>query len=169
MIVREFKDHVAIQCEEREKNLAGIDRMLDGWRSLGYTSQFSVKYNGVDRIILSTQGKQSEEAQGEKNKRLRLVNIENKDFILEIDKDEYILGKSEDMADGYIPISSAVSRKHCKICKQENGDYIVQDLGSLNGTFLDGQWVSTENTIPLKTGNILKMADLEFRVELYLV
>lgn len=57
-----------------------------------------------------------------------------------------------------------VSRKHCEFFEQEGRVYL-RDLGSTNGTILDGELVETSVKIPLESGAIVKVGSLEFRVE----
>lgn len=55
-----------------------------------------------------------------------------------------------------------ISRKHCEIA-ESNGQVIVRDLGSLNGTFLGGERISEA---PLKDGDELMVGSVTFRVHL---
>jgi CheY-like chemotaxis protein len=59
--------------------------------------------------------------------------------------------------------SPLISRRHCCLCLQ--GDQIcVQDLGSRNGTFLNGQPV--KGIQPLQEGDLLQLAYMTFHVRL---
>ena len=57
-----------------------------------------------------------------------------------------------------------VSRKHCEIFEQDGAVYL-RDLGSTNGTFVDGALVETSARVPLETGSVVRVGGLEFRVE----
>jgi predicted component of type VI protein secretion system len=57
-----------------------------------------------------------------------------------------------------------VSRKHCEFFEQEGGVYL-RDLGSTNGTFLNGELIETSAKVPLEPGAVVKIGSLEFRVE----
>jgi two-component system cell cycle response regulator len=53
-----------------------------------------------------------------------------------IDADETVLGRGHGCR---VRIEdSALSRKHCRIIKK-SGDYVIEDLGSTNGTFVDAE------------------------------
>jgi phosphoserine phosphatase RsbU/P len=60
--------------------------------------------------------------------------------------------------------SKAVSRRHAQIVGGD-GTYHIEDLGSVNGTFLNGQRITDSR--PLKNGDLLKVGDyfLTFRQE----
>ncbi len=73
-----------------------------------------------------------------------------------LDDFPFTIGRSE-TAD--LPIdSSRVSRQHVSILR-EGDDFRVRDLGSTNGTFLNGQRIDEE---ALVDGDLLVIADLEF-------
>jgi predicted component of type VI protein secretion system len=57
-----------------------------------------------------------------------------------------------------------VSRKHCEFFEQDGGVYL-RDLGSTNGTFLNGELIETSAKVPLEPGALVKIGSLEFRVE----
>ena len=54
---------------------------------------------------------------------------------LPLEKDETVIGKDPSV-DFCIP-DAAISRRHCVIARKQDG-YVVRDLGSTNGTFVDG-------------------------------
>jgi pSer/pThr/pTyr-binding forkhead associated (FHA) protein len=61
------------------------------------------------------------------------------------------------------PRSEAVSRRHCEILV-EGENVIVRDLGSKNGTFINGERIQTEDVAVLRTGDKLRIGPLRFEV-----
>ena len=53
-------------------------------------------------------------------------------------ENEFLIGKSRERVQGVITGNNAVSRVHCKIVRQ-NGSYFVVDMGSSNGTYVNGK------------------------------
>lgn len=80
-----------------------------------------------------------------------------------IDTEECILGKSPEYAHKVIEGSSSVSRKHCRIC-WISGQFYIEDMGSLNHTYVNGILVKNGECIPLQTGDVIQIADLEYEV-----
>jgi predicted component of type VI protein secretion system len=58
--------------------------------------------------------------------------------------------------------SSQVSRKHCQLF-EKNGMLLVKDLGSANGTFVNGKKVDTQRV--MEPGDELTIGSIVFRVE----
>lgn len=81
---------------------------------------------------------------------------------IRITKDDFIIGKKRDSVDGVIGFSPMVSRIHCKVVKQ-NGCYYMVDLGSSNGTFVNGKRLSPNVFEQISNGDIIRMANVEFR------
>lgn len=78
-----------------------------------------------------------------------------------IPKGGLIIGRSAKKADYLISDDTDVSRVHCRVYFK-NGKCYVEDLGSLNGTYIDGLKVKAESE--LTVGSVLKVAEQEFRV-----
>lgn len=83
-------------------------------------------------------------------------------MIFIVDKPEFVLGKSKN-ADGVIAGSTMVSRNHCRITKSGNS-YMVEDMNSTNGTSINGYVLNPNEMYYLNQGDILALADVEFRV-----
>lgn len=82
---------------------------------------------------------------------------------IHVDKDEYIIGKKAGAVDGVVALSEAVSRIHCKIVKQSQ-QFFVQDLDSMNHTFVNGEYIPPFELMELNDRDILSIADVDFRV-----
>ncbi len=57
-------------------------------------------------------------------------------------------------------LEAGVSRRHAKIQRQED-QFFVQDLGSTNGTFVNGQRLPPNRPHPLQAGDRLRLGRLE--------
>lgn len=58
---------------------------------------------------------------------------------------------------------ASISRMHCSIALKNNGDVIVADLGSSNGTYVNGELVGKEARV-LKSGDIISVGDFKLTV-----
>ncbi|MEQ9095388.1 MAG: FHA domain-containing protein [Phycisphaerales bacterium] len=63
-----------------------------------------------------------------------------------------IIGREED-CDLRIPVAE-VSREHCRVEPNSNGGLSVEDLGSSNGTFINGLQVEEAEMVP---GDVMKI------------
>ena len=61
----------------------------------------------------------------------------------------------------FIVDAALVSRLHCKLLVTGTGDLVVEDLGSTNGTLVNGNRIERET---LKTGDTVTIGRMEFRV-----
>lgn len=77
-------------------------------------------------------------------------------------KDKFIIGRASECT--LRAGSSAISRRHCAIVRKDDA-WLVRDLGSRNGTFLNDSVVETPT--PLKVGDEIRVGPLHFRVEQY--
>lgn len=73
-----------------------------------------------------------------------------------------LIGRSADC--GLKLKSDLVSRHHCKIIITESVA-LVNDLGSSNGTFIDGKRLTPKRDTKLAPGSLLSIADVSFRVD----
>ena len=55
----------------------------------------------------------------------------------------------------------SISRMHCSVALRNTGEIIVADLGSSNGTSINGQMLSTNETRPLGEGDVLGVGDFK--------
>jgi len=78
-----------------------------------------------------------------------------------INKPEFLIGKKEDAVDGVITCNNAISRVHCKIVF-ESGKYYVVDLGSANGTYINGVKISPNQKTQIKDKDKVQLANSVF-------
>lgn len=91
-----------------------------------------------------------------------LVGIKQKDEVL-IKKQEFVIGKQEGKTDYAISYSAAVSRLHCKISHNEGKNYLI-DLGSSNGTYINGRKLEPESPTLVSEGDTIKLGNVSFAV-----
>jgi len=60
-------------------------------------------------------------------------------------------------------LEKGVSRRHVKIIKQ-GGEVLIKDIGSINGTFLNGRKLKPYFPQVLKSGDVLQLGNLALRV-----
>ena len=61
------------------------------------------------------------------------------------------------------PKAKSISNRHFAL-KYENGHLYIEDLGSKNGTYVNGQDIRGKGWVELKQGDVVKILDLEFEV-----
>ncbi len=86
------------------------------------------------------------------NFKLILSNDKASPKEFELTRSEVVLGRDPGV-DLVIP-SAAVSRRHARLMREGN-EYILEDLGSSNGTFLNGERLS--GRCPLKSGDQIRL------------
>lgn len=75
----------------------------------------------------------------------------------------YIIGKSQYSCNFCID-SAVVSRVHMRIVEELN-DYYIEDLNSTNGTFINGEKLTSHSLQPIHTGDKVTIANIDFIVE----
>ena len=74
--------------------------------------------------------------------------------VFPLEGDNITIGREPD--NGVAIADQEVSRKHSKLVLQ-NGQYVISDLGSTNGTFVNGQRVDSEHI--LASGEIISLSE----------
>ena len=90
-----------------------------------------------------------------------LVPVDAGQCLIPLEKAIVLIGRQSD-CDVSLTHSRKISRKHCCIA-QVNNKFIVRDLGSTNGIFLNGNRIQKEATISI--GDDLVIGDVRFRVQ----
>jgi DNA-binding SARP family transcriptional activator len=71
---------------------------------------------------------------------------------------ELVIGRAE-TADVSLPGDAAVSRRHAAVRVAGGGDVTVADLGSRNGTYLNGSRLAPPDGVPVRSGDLLRCGD----------
>ena len=141
-------------------------------RKVGFFSGFGMKKTGTTKNnnsdssspIIRVQGGATEILDDDQLG-ISLVYLGEKDSLkIDIKNSECVLGKQKESVDFVIPYSKAVSRVHCKV-GFENGEAHIEDLDSSNGTFVNGSRLDKGEVVTIKEGDIIKLANVEFKVE----
>ena len=90
-----------------------------------------------------------------------LVPIDSGQCLIPLEKAILLIGRQSD-CDVALTQSRKISRKHCCIA-QVNNKYVVRDLGSTNGVYLNGKRIKQEATITI--GDDLIIGDVQFRLQ----
>ena len=90
----------------------------------------------------------------------RIINMETGE-VYEISSPRFAIGKSKDLE--CVLSERYISRKHALITEDANGYYYVSDIGSTNGTFVNGTKVQPGEKYALNQGDTLKLANVEFQ------
>jgi pSer/pThr/pTyr-binding forkhead associated (FHA) protein len=110
--------------------------------------------------------------EGEKPATLRVTMTESKRQVQLPVVSEIYLGRL-DAAHGIFPdldltadggLEGGVSRRHAKI-HQKGNRFFIEDVGSANGTFLNGQRLTPYLPHPLQKGDKLQLGRLQLSVE----
>lgn len=95
---------------------------------------------------------------------LKMIRIGTGETVI-MDKKEYIIGKSPEQADFPVLDNRAVSRRHACFSWEED-EYFICDLGSSNGTYLQGERLLEGNPVKLRDGDLVMLADEKFQIRI---
>jgi len=96
-------------------------------------------------------------------RRLRMLRQKTGQTVV-LNKNQFIIGKSQSLADFCIADNQTISRKHALLF-EDNGGWYVDDLNSLNGTCVNGQKVVPGQAVRLKGGDEISLSDETFLVQ----
>lgn len=90
-----------------------------------------------------------------------LVSMGENENRIEIPYLPFVIGKHAELAD-FCLSRPTVSRLHLRIDKRE-GVYIVTDLNSTNGTTVEGYKLQANETVSIRDGDIISIAEVKYR------
>lgn len=89
-----------------------------------------------------------------------LAGVEGTTEIIPVSYYPFLIGKQENLSD-YVVARDTVSRLHMRVDRRD-GQYWLTDLNSTNGTSVNGRMLEANETVPLREGDRVCMADLCF-------
>ena len=97
------------------------------------------------------------------------ILITDKNITLNVpEKDDVLIGRAHRNAlvdidlGPYGAAEVGVSRDHARLTRKDNGEWLIDDLESLNGTFVNGEKVEAGYPIALKNGDVVRCSHLSF-------
>ncbi|MFA9376865.1 MAG: DUF6382 domain-containing protein [Lachnotalea sp.] len=90
----------------------------------------------------------------------KLISSKDQYDNMELVEKSFLIGKMAEHVDGIIQ-DERVSRIHAEI-KNDNGIYFLTDLNSTNGTFHNNRRLESNETVEIKTEDLIRFATLEY-------
>ena len=171
---RLFDDISAFENELRTsfiKIISGIST-LSSAKTIQLAAYLQDGTLSMDSLYSKVKGGKTPEISGVKNKKQETVIGSSMRIIalnapmrveIKITKDEFILGKKQELVDGVISFNKMISRSHCKVVRRGNQFSIVV-LQSQNGTFVNKVRLQPNRPCNIKNGDIIRMANSDFQV-----
>ncbi len=151
-----------LSCEVNGRVSGFLQKLSDGSLSL---EDIYAGFGGADTSSneIKTTVVQNEPVVGTSGSiKLVAMNI-SEHFEIVIDGPDVVIGKKQELVDKVIPFNKMISRKHCRIINI-SGDYFIIDEGSANGTFINGNRITSGEKNQIKRGDIIRLADSDFQV-----
>lgn len=115
---------------------------------------------GGETTVLSSGAGETTLLGGGMQSSAKLIRVKTGESIA-IHKSDFTLGKERSKVDYCINGDSSISRNHAKI-SVSGGEYVVTDLRSTNGTFVNGKKVEPGSPVSLKNGDRVMLSEEEF-------
>ena len=92
-------------------------------------------------------------------------------LLLEPERSEFLVGRPDPVTGiqpeinlGPFDTMRTLSRRHAKILKEGGLYFVREEVGTTNGTFVNGERIKTGAAVPLKPGNRLRFGSIEVEV-----
>ncbi|MEA2438239.1 MAG: hypothetical protein QOF65_2795 [Thermoleophilaceae bacterium] len=82
--------------------------------------------------------------------------------VLTVADEELLIGRQAPGA-GKLGNDIEISRRHARVSRESTGDFLIEDLGSTNGTYVNGERIAGAHV--LQAGDELEMGDTKLTVE----
>lgn len=154
------KNELKHLVEDGTKGYSDYEEEQEEWQNAFYENkeepQTSLKSAGVEDLmqtVLLTNNQRDTEV-----RILKAAGSGNQDIA--ITYTPYLIGKQEGLVD-YVLEGEAISRIHAKI-EKDGSDYLISDLNSTNGTYVNGRLLETNETVLLNMGDEIFIANFAF-------
>lgn len=88
----------------------------------------------------------------------------NTGVTLKVEDKGVLIGRSVKKVDYLIRNNGSIGRVHCNVYINNDGNLMIHDFDSLNGTFVNGKKINSSNDVRLVEGDVFVLADEEFRI-----
>ena len=75
---------------------------------------------------------------------------------------EFLLGRAAPEGDGRLGDDAEISRRHARLFRSSRGELMIEDLGSSNGTFVNGERIEAPRVLEL--GDVVRVGTTEMAV-----
>jgi predicted component of type VI protein secretion system len=89
-------------------------------------------------------------------------------LLLEPERGEFLVGRPDPVTGiqpeinlGPFDTTRTLSRRHAKILREGGLYFVREEVGTTNGTFVNGERIKTGAAVPLKPGNRLRFGSIE--------
>lgn len=159
-LVRVITDEPALQTEKVKQLQLYLQNgklsLEDVYCRLGGEIRTSQSRNRLERM-------EKKAGQFASQGRMKLVALNAPNpFEMEVTKQDFTIGKRKSN-DGVIDYNKMLSRVHCRISSDNQG-FVIVDLNSTNGTFVNDIKVKPNAAFPIKNGDVIRLANSSFQV-----
>ncbi len=170
LLPKEYADDMSFESSLRTsliKLINGVPNISDS-KTLQLAADLSDGRIVLEELYNRIMGKRSttdnENVQRNQSGELRIVALNAPTHIeILVNKNEFLLGKSVSAVNAAITFNKAISRVHCKILREGN-QYVVMDMKSSNGTYINQNRLIPNQPYPLYNGDVLRLANSDFRI-----
>jgi hypothetical protein len=169
-LAKELKGEIFEYITNRRYETRGPVMVETGRDVFAKITVIRATFEGEQEVPLASAAKTSDsenaeaDSQATKSKTISLINSDGRNFRVELKSDgaPSCIGRTGGNAARIDDAS--ISRIHCSIALRSNGDVVIADLGSSNGTYVNDQLLAANEARPLKQGDVIGVGDFKLRV-----
>ena len=133
---------------------------------LRHTKKMDIPFvEGAETESVPQRRKMEDNLSEMKSKLFLLASNAKKPVRICVNKKVFLMGSDYAKMDCVIRNNRYISRCHSKIY-YEAGCYFIEDVGSMNGTYINGVKLAEGIKYKLETGDLINLADCKFEVDI---